>query len=71
VSTEVLLDNGETVVLGGIFEQTKQNSVQRVPFLSDIPVMGNLFKTTARIDNKTELLVFITPKIVRDNAAKR
>jgi len=57
------------VVLGGIYQQTENNNVSKVPFLGDIPVLGNLFKTSARENTKTELLVFITPKIVVDKAA--
>jgi type IV pilus assembly protein PilQ len=66
VATQVLVNNGETVVLGGIYEQTKTNSVERVPFFGDLPYVGFLFKTTQKSDTKRELLVFVTPKIVKE-----
>jgi type IV pilus assembly protein PilQ len=66
VKTKVMVENGGTVVLGGIYQQTQTNDVSKVPLFGDIPVLGNLFKSTARVDNKTELLVFITPKIVAE-----
>ncbi|HYD78225.1 MAG TPA: type IV pilus secretin PilQ [Paucimonas sp.] len=69
VKTQVLVENGGTVVLGGIFQQTERNTVTKVPLFGDIPVLGHLFKTTARTDDKTELLIFITPKIVADRFA--
>ena len=69
VQTKVLVENGGTVVIGGIFEQTDLTSVTKVPFLGDIPYLGNLFKTTNRTSNKTELLIFITPKMVGDRTA--
>ncbi|MEO8837797.1 MAG: type IV pilus secretin PilQ family protein, partial [Herbaspirillum sp.] len=64
VKTNVQVDNGGTVVIGGIYTQEEKNSVAKVPLLGDIPVLGNLFKNTSKISNKTELLVFLTPKIV-------
>jgi type IV pilus assembly protein PilQ len=66
VKTNVMVENGGTVVLGGIYQQSESNNVNKVPLLGDLPVVGNLFKTTARENTKTELLVFITPKIVAD-----
>ena len=66
VVTQVLVENGETAVLGGIFEQSKSTSISKVPLLGDIPFLGNFFKKTTTIDNKTELLVFITPRIIKD-----
>lgn len=66
VRTQILVENGETAVLGGIFEQSTSTNVTKVPLLGDIPFLGNLFKKTQRIDNKTELLVFITPRIIKD-----
>jgi type IV pilus assembly protein PilQ len=66
VKTKVMVENGGTVVLGGIYQQTETNNDSKVPVLGDIPVVGNLFKTTARSSAKTELLVFITPKIVAE-----
>jgi type IV pilus assembly protein PilQ len=65
VQSQLLVDNGQTVVLGGIYETTKANQVTRVPFFSDIPVLGNLFKTTSEVDDRTELLIFVTPKILQ------
>ncbi len=71
VKTQVLVENGGTVVLGGIFTQTDRDEVNKVPLLGDIPYVGNLFKNKQRISNRTELLIFITPKIVTDRAAAR
>ncbi|NEX61463.1 type IV pilus secretin PilQ [Noviherbaspirillum galbum] len=71
VKTQVLVENGGTVVLGGIFQQTERNNDQKVPVLGDIPVVGNLFKSTGRTNDKTELLIFITPKIVADRVVAR
>ena len=68
VETNVLVDNGETVVLGGVYEQTKAKSVQRVPFFGDLPLVGWLFRTQFEQNNKSELLIFITPKLLKDNA---
>ena len=67
--TQVLVENGGTVVIGGIFTQTERDDVTKVPFLGDVPVVGNLFKNRTRLNNKTELLIFITPKIVTDRSA--
>jgi type IV pilus assembly protein PilQ len=66
VKTKVMVENGGTVVLGGIYQQTQTTDENKVPLFGDIPVLGNLFKNTARTDQKTELLVFITPKIVAE-----
>jgi type IV pilus assembly protein PilQ len=71
VTTQVLADNGETVVLGGIYEQTIRTDVTKVPLLGDIPFLGNLFKTTTKRDEKTELLIFITPRIIKDSLTVR
>ncbi|HUY84570.1 MAG TPA: type IV pilus secretin PilQ [Steroidobacteraceae bacterium] len=68
IVTQVLVNDGQTVVLGGILGTTKTNSDNKVPYLGDIPVLGHLFKSTSRINNKTELLVFITPKILREGS---
>lgn len=67
VETRVLVDNGETIVLGGVYEQTKSNSVTRVPFLGDLPLVGFLFRNKFEDDSKSELLIFITPKIVKQD----
>ncbi len=68
IITQVLVNDGQTVVLGGILDTTKSNTANKVPFLGDIPVLGNLFKSTSNINNKKELLVFITPKILREGS---
>ena len=71
VKTQVLIDNGGTVVIGGIFQQNERNNLTKVPLLGDIPVVGNLFKTTGVVSEKTELLIFLTPKILDDKLAVR
>jgi type IV pilus assembly protein PilQ len=68
IITQVLVNDGQTVVLGGILDTTKSTSANKVPFFGDIPVLGNLFKSTTKINNKTELLIFITPKILREGS---
>lgn len=69
ITTQVLVGNGETAVLGGIYEQTVRNDVDRVPFFGELPVLGNFFKRTNKQNDKTELLIFITPKILDENLA--
>jgi type IV pilus assembly protein PilQ len=69
VKTRVMVENGGTVVLGGIYQQSDTNDVSKVPFLGDLPALGYLFKTTSKSTTKTELLIFITPKIVADKTA--
>lgn len=64
VTTQVLVNNGQTVVLGGIYEDTKQTSISKIPLLGDIPLLGALFRHTEHQNDRTELLVFITPKIL-------
>lgn len=64
VRTQVLLDNGETVVLGGIYEQQTADNVSKVPVLGDLPILGPLFRTKGILDNRSELLIFLTPRIV-------
>lgn len=71
VKTDVLVENGGTVVIGGIYIQEERNTVTRVPLLGDLPVVGNLFRKTDKTDNRRELLVFVTPKIVADTLALR
>lgn len=66
VTTQVLVENGGTVVIGGVYSQVQSTGVDKVPLLGDIPVLGYLFRSTAKIDNKSELLVFITPKIIKE-----
>jgi type IV pilus assembly protein PilQ len=71
VTTQVLVANGETAVLGGIYEQTERNDVDKVPFFGDLPVIGNVFKRRTKQDDKTELLIFITPKIMDESLGLR
>ena len=71
VRTQVLVGNGETAVLGGIFEQAERNDVSKVPFFGDLPFIGNAFKNTVRSNEKSELLIFVTPKIVDDSLTLR
>lgn len=71
VQTQVLVENGGTVVIGGIFEQTEIEDVTKVPLLGDIPVMGNLFKNRSKTSNKSELLIFITPRVISDRGVMR
>lgn len=70
ISTQVLVNNGETIVLGGIYEAQKDKKVNRVPLLSKIPLVGVLFRDKSVIDNKSELLIFVTPKIIKDQFGK-
>ncbi|RDS82943.1 type IV pilus secretin PilQ [Dyella monticola] len=67
LNTSVLVDDGQTVVLGGIYEVTKTDSVAKVPGLGDIPVLGYLFRSTQHINDKDELLIFVTPRILSDS----
>lgn len=69
VTTQVLVDDGQTVVLGGILQTNSRDVVNKIPWLGDIPLLGHLFKNTDRTNDKDELLVFITPKIVRQNTS--
>jgi len=71
VKTEVLVENGGTVVIGGIYTQEKRTNTQRIPFFGDLPYVGWMFKNREWIDDKTELLVFITPRIVVENLSLR
>ena len=68
IITQVLVNDGQTVVLGGILDTTKSKSANKVPFFGDIPFLGALFRSTTDINNKTELLIFITPKILREGS---
>ncbi len=68
IITQVLVSDGQTVVLGGILDTTKSYTANKVPWLGDIPILGYLFKSTTNINNKTELLIFITPKILREGS---
>lgn len=71
VKTEVLVENGGTVVIGGIYQQETRETTNRIPVLGEIPYLGWLFRNTQKQDDKTELLVFITPKIISDSMAVR
>ncbi|HRA78367.1 MAG TPA: type IV pilus secretin PilQ [Burkholderiaceae bacterium] len=71
VQTQVLVENGGTVVIGGIYEQFERSSVNKVPLLGDLPIVGNAFKNTNRTNDRTELLVFLTPRVVTDTAMAR
>lgn len=71
VKTQVLVENGGTVVIGGIYEQFERNRTDKVPLLGDIPVLGYLFKSTTRTNDRTELLVFLTPRVVNDAVVQR
>lgn len=71
IETQVLLDNGETVVIGGIYTLTKNTDYRKVPFFGDIPLLGWLFRSKTTTNNKTELLIFLTPKILSDRLSLR
>jgi type IV pilus assembly protein PilQ len=71
VKTEVLVENGGTVVIGGIFEQTERTDITRVPFFGELPVIGRLFRNDTTTSQKTELLVFVTPRIVNERVTVR
>ncbi len=66
VETQVLVENGDTVVLGGIYEQSRTESMTKVPLLGDIPVLGALFRSTQKVNDKAELLIFVTPKVLKE-----
>lgn len=71
IQSQVLVDNGETVVLGGILQTEEVSRLAKTPFLGDLPVIGNLFRYTQQSNEKVELLVFITPRILEDGLALR
>jgi type IV pilus assembly protein PilQ len=71
IKTQVRVNNGETLVLGGIFDGDENSTVNKVPLLGDIPGLGNLFKTTLRENNKTELIIFLTPRILDERLSLR
>ncbi len=71
VRTQVLVENGGTVVIGGIYEQFERNQTNKVPLLGDLPVVGNAFKNNLKRNDRTELLVFLTPRVVADTAIAR
>ena len=65
ITTQVLLHNGETVIIGGIYNHQLTESVEKVPFLGDLPILGSLFRQKTVNDKRTELLVFLTPRIIK------
>jgi type IV pilus assembly protein PilQ len=67
VATQIAVNNGDTAVIGGIYEETLRNEVDKVPFLGDLPLLGHLFKTTLKSSEKTELLIFLTPRVVKES----
>lgn len=69
LNTRVFLGDGQTVVLGGILETERRDSEKKVPYLGDIPVLGHLFKSASKVNNKDELLIFVTPKILREGVS--
>lgn len=71
IKTQVLVQNGGTVVIGGIFEMEESNQENKIPLLGDVPVLGNLFKSRSKASSKREMLVFITPKMVSDTKSVR
>ncbi len=71
INTAVLVDDGQTVVIGGVYEFTDRSSISKVPFLGDVPFLGNLFKKKGRSKEKAELLIFVTPKVLRVAQAAR
>ncbi len=66
ITTQVLVNDGQTVVLGGILETERRDTEKKVPWLGDVPGLGILFKTKSKTNNKDELLIFVTPKILRE-----
>jgi type IV pilus assembly protein PilQ len=71
VQTQVLVENGGTVVIGGIFEQQEAEDTTKVPLLGDIPFVGNLFKNKGKTSRRSELLIFITPRTIGDRGVSR
>lgn len=67
ISTQVLVDNGQTVVLGGIYQQDKEQQINRIPFFGDLPLIGALFRSKYNTNQKSELLIFVTPKIMKES----
>lgn len=67
ITTEVLVGNGGTVVIGGIFERAERQTTNKVPWLGDVPILGNIFRNREKRDDKRELLIFITPRILNEN----
>ena len=71
ITTQTLLGNGETIVIGGIYQQTQTDEIYKTPILGDIPVLEYLFKKRTRRDNRTELLIFLTPRIIYSDLQDR
>ncbi len=71
IKTQVRVNNGETLVLGGIFDGDENSTVDKVPLLGDVPLFGNLFKTTTKANSKTELIIFLTPRIIDERLSLR
>ncbi|MDZ7826424.1 MAG: hypothetical protein U5R48_10845 [Gammaproteobacteria bacterium] len=67
----MLVDNGQTLVLGGIFTTSSSDTIDKTPLFGDLPLVGNLFKRRLQSDDKQELLIFITPRIVEDTLSRR
>jgi type IV pilus assembly protein PilQ len=70
MKTQVVVSDGQTVVLGGILETERRETVKKVPLLGDVPIFGHLFKSTSRVNNKDELLIFVTPRIIREDGVR-
>src|SRR5690606_2989432 len=68
VNAKVLVNDGETIVIGGVFSNTQRKQVEKVPFLGDVPFVGRLFRRDFVQDEKSELLIFLTPRIMHNNA---
>ena len=71
VQTQVLVENGGTVVIGGIYEQFERNRTNKVPVLGDLPFVGRLFRDNQKTNDRTELMVFLTPRVVADTTLSR
>lgn len=71
LETQVLVNNGETIVLGGIFQSEDITQIDKTPFFGDLPVIGRLFRRTTHTEDKSELLIFITPRLVKDVLSTR
>jgi len=71
IATSVLVQNGGTVVIGGIYSQTESDNTTKVPVLGDVPYIGFLFRNNAKVDNKNELLIFISPRIIKSSVTLR
>ena len=71
IATSVLVQNGGTVVIGGIYSQTESDNTTKIPVLGDVPYIGFLFRNNAKVDNKNELLIFISPRIIKSSVTLR